>query len=31
MLQAWQKYRYSITKVDTALAPNISWSVAPTL
>lgn len=30
VLQAWQKYRYSLTKVDTALAPNISWPVAPT-
>ncbi|CNI78844.1 tail assembly chaperone gp38 [Yersinia pekkanenii] len=28
-LTAWQKYRYTLTKVDISAAPDIEWPVAP--
>ncbi|QUT14059.1 tail fiber assembly protein [Rahnella inusitata] len=30
VLQAWQKYRYALTKVDTGKAPDILWPATPT-
>lgn len=29
ILQAWQKYRYLLTKVNTSTAPNVSWPQKP--
>lgn len=28
-LDKWQRYRYELTKVDTSIAPTISWPVPP--